>query len=127
MPVSVVDASALAALAFGESEAPAIAEMLENQTLVAPTLVVYEVGNACWKKCRRDPASAAVLSKAFADMLKLEIRLFTIEPAEVLGVARKHGVTFYDAAYLWLADRLKARLISLDRRLQEFSGVSGAR
>ncbi|MEX0733351.1 MAG: type II toxin-antitoxin system VapC family toxin [Steroidobacteraceae bacterium] len=127
MPVSVVDASALAALAFGESEAPAIAEMLENQTLVAPALVVYEVGNACWKKCRRDPASAVVLSKAFADMLKLEIRLLAIEPAEVLGVAQKHDVTFYDAAYLWLADRLKARLVTLDSRLQKFAGVSGAR
>jgi len=127
MPVSVVDASALAALAFGESEAPEIAEMLESQTLVAPALVVYEVGNACWKKCRRDPASAAVLSKAFADMLKLEIGLFAIEPAEVLGVAQKHGVTFYDAAYLWLTDRLKARLVTLDGRLQRFTGVSSAR
>lgn len=127
MPVSVIDASALTALAFNESEAAAVSEMLEGQTLAAPALVIYEVGNACWKKCRRYPASAAVFREAFADVPKMGIELFVIEPARVLAVAEKCGVTFYDAAYVWLADRLNARLVTLDRRLQQLIEVSSSR
>ncbi len=127
MPVSVVDASALSALAFGEPDAPFIADMLDGQTLVAPALIVYEVGNTCWKKCRRAPASAANLRQAFADMLRLEIQLLAIEPAQVLVLAEKSEITFYDAAYLWLADRLKARLVTLDRRLEQLFKASSAR
>ncbi len=127
MPVSVVDASALSALAFGEPDAPSIADMLDGQTLVAPALIVYEVGNTCWKKCRRAPASAANLRQAFADMLRLEIQLLAIEPAQVLVLAEKSEITFYDAAYLWLADRLQARLVTLDRRLEQLFKASSAR
>ncbi len=101
--------------------------MLDGQTLVAPALIVYEVGNTCWKKCRRDPASAANLRQAFADMLRLEIQLLAIEPAQVLVLAEKSEITFYDAAYLWLADRLKARLVTLDRRLEQLFKASSAR
>jgi predicted nucleic acid-binding protein len=127
MAVSVIDASALSALAFNEPDASSIADLLEGQTLVAPALVVYEVGNACWKKCRREPASAANLRQAFADILHLEIELFEIEPVQVLVMAENCGITFYDASYLWLADRLKARLVTLDQRLEQMMKAFSAR
>lgn len=126
MSVSVVDASALAAVAFNESEAPAVAEMLEGETLAAPALVIYELGNTCRKKCRRYPASAPALRQSFNDVLKMPIELFVVEPGKVLTVAEETGVSFYDAAYLWLSGRLKARLITLDRRLQRIAGTGPA-
>jgi predicted nucleic acid-binding protein len=53
MPVRiVVDASALAAVLFGEPEAPEVAEQLGDSALVAPTLFSYEIANICWKKLR---------------------------------------------------------------------------
>ena len=39
MPTKIVDASALEALAFGEPEAEAVAETLEDATLAAPSLL----------------------------------------------------------------------------------------
>ena len=126
MPVSVVDASALAALAFNESEAPAVAGILEGETLAAPALVIHELGNTCWKKCRRYPSFAAVLRRSFSDVLKLPIELFVIDPAEVLATAEECGVSFYDAAYLWLSRRLNARLVTLDRRLRQIAGTAAA-
>lgn len=123
MPVSVIDASALAALAFNEPEAPAVADVLEGETLAAPALVVYELGNTCWKKCRRYPSSAAALRRSFSDVLTLPIELFVIDPAEVLATAEDSNVSFYDAAYLWLSRRLNARLVTLDRRLRQIAGT----
>jgi predicted nucleic acid-binding protein len=127
MAVSVIDASALSALAFSEPDARSIADLLEGQTLVAPALILYEVGNACWKKCRREPVLAANLRQAFADILHLEIELFEIEPVQVLVMAENCGITFYDAAYLWLANRLKAPLVTLDHRLEQLMKASSAR
>ena len=96
MPVSIVDASALAALAFNEPEAPTVAEVLEGETLAAPALVIYELGNTCWKKCRRYPSSAAALRRSFSEVLTLPIELFVIDPAGVLAIAEESGVSFYE-------------------------------
>ena len=112
MAVSVVDASALSAVVFGEPDADRVVEQLAGKALVAPSLLVYELGNTCWKKCRRHPQSATSIRKAFASLSRFDIELMA-----VLELAEEQGVTFYDAAYLWLADRLQVRLVTLDRRL----------
>jgi len=61
MAVKVVDASALAALLFGEPEAEAVADRLEGSSLFAPTLLGYEIASVCLKKLRRDPIRRDVL------------------------------------------------------------------
>ncbi len=127
MAISVVDASALSAVIFGEPAAAEVVEQLRGSTLAAPSLVVYEIGNTCWKKCRRHPASAPALRKALGSLPELELQLLDVEPRKVLELAEARDLTFYDAAYLWLADRLRARLVTLDRRLaQSFEGTGPA-
>ena len=37
----------------------------------------------------------------------------------VLAMARRYGLSAYDAAYLWLASQLKAPLATFDRKLGE--------
>lgn len=127
MAVTVVDASALCALAFDEPDAPAVMQALEGHSLVAPTLLFYEVGNVCWTKCRSNPASAPGLRKALTSILQFDIRLLEIEPMPVLAMAERRDITFYDASYLWLADHLRAQLVTLDRRLQRLIGGPSAR
>jgi len=51
--VKVVDASALAALVFGEPEAGAVAERLTGARLTAPALLGFEIANICVVKMRR--------------------------------------------------------------------------
>jgi predicted nucleic acid-binding protein len=50
MSVQVVDASALAALLFGEPEAARVANLLEGAERIAPSLVRYEMAGVCLKK-----------------------------------------------------------------------------
>ncbi len=65
MRIKVVDASALAAILFGEPEAEAIAKTLVDARLVAPTLLTFELANVCVIKARRNPEQRAELAAAF--------------------------------------------------------------
>jgi predicted nucleic acid-binding protein len=55
MPVKIVDASAVAALLFGEPEGAAVAERLRGFDLAAPTLLPFEIASVCLKKLKRHP------------------------------------------------------------------------
>jgi predicted nucleic acid-binding protein len=82
--------------------------------LVAPGQLLYEVGNSIWKNKALTPNDAAIAVRSLLD-LKLEIVHLTPQIAsEAMGQARKNSITFYDAAYIVLANHLDAPLISAD-------------
>ena len=117
MAAKVVDASALAALLFGEPEAEIVAEQLENAQLVAPALLGFELANVGLIKCRRYPAQSQALTAAFRLRERLAVREVAIDHEDALNLAKQTGLTVYDASYLWLARQLKAELITLDIQL----------
>jgi uncharacterized protein with PIN domain len=65
MVPKIVDASALAALLFGEPEAEAVAGRLAGARLIAPALLSFELTNVCLIKCRRHPDQKLSLMAAF--------------------------------------------------------------
>lgn len=115
--VKVVDASALGALLFAETEAEAVAARLRGSSLVAPSLLGYEISNVCLTKLRANPAQRAEFLLAFGNWNNVGIDLVAVDHEGVLGVAEQFALTSYDASYLWLAQRLGAELVTLDRRL----------
>ncbi len=117
MAVKVVDASALAALLFGEPEADAIAERLQDARLVAPALLGFELANVCLIKCRRHPERRAALLQAFGLRGRLGIEVAAVNHDAALELAATTGLPAYDASYLWLARSLAAELVTLDRQL----------
>jgi predicted nucleic acid-binding protein len=117
MTVKVVDASALAALLFGEPDAEAVEQRLRDAILVAPRLIEYELGNTCWKKCRQHPELADALKASFGMLPDLQLQLQDVDSGAVLDLARELGITFHDTAYLWLARQLQVELVSIDARL----------
>jgi predicted nucleic acid-binding protein len=119
MNASVVDASAVAAILFDEPCAEQTAARLGASTLVAPALLEYELGNVCWKKCRRHPEQAEAIRKSLRLFAALEVQLHDVNATEVLELAHRVDVSFYDASYLWLARQLGLPLVTLDKRLQQ--------
>lgn len=117
--IAVVDASALAAIAFNEPLAAETTERLANRELVAPRLLAYELANAAVRKVAKHPEQAALiragLERALAD--DVAIVWSDVEPGPVLDLAVETGLTAYDASYLWLARHLDADLITLDAEL----------
>lgn len=124
MTVKVVDASALAALLFGEPDAVAIAESLNDATLVAPSLLPFEIASVCLKKLRRHPDQHDALLSAHRLFGQLEISQTAVDLNEVVLLAEKIGLTSYDASYLWLAQHLQAELVTLDQRLARAASPS---
>lgn len=110
----VVDASAIAAIAFGEPEGPTLAAHLEGETMLSPSLVDYELSNLALKKARRRPADAPSIAVALHAALALPIRRVAVPGLEVFALARQTGLTAYDASYLWLARAHDAELVTLD-------------
>lgn len=121
----VVDASALAALLFGEPEAPAISAAFDGRALTAPTVLRYELASVYLKKLKRYAARRAALT----DMLRVYpmLAIDEVQPPvdEIARLAERTDLTAYDAAYLWLARLLEAPIITLDRRLAEAAGSPG--
>ncbi len=112
-----MDASALAALLFGEPEAEAIAARLTGARLAAPSLLEYELANVCLTKIRRQPGQRETLRAAFGLAHRLNVETVAVDQASVLDLAEATGLTAYDASYLWLARSLSGELVTLDRRL----------
>ena len=119
MDVEVVDASALAALLFGEPDADLVAERLGNSALFSPSLVRYELASVCLKKVRRYPDQRAGLVAALELYPRLGVVEAEVPAAELVHVAERAGVTAYDAAYLWVAGHVGAPLLTLDQELAQ--------
>ena len=119
----VVDASALAALLFGETEAEAVAEMLHGVRLFGPTLLPFELANVCLVKCRRHPEQREALLAAFELRDRLSVEELAVDHASALDLALETGLTLYDASYLWLARRLGAELVTLDKELAQAAAL----
>lgn len=117
MPAAVVDASALSALLFNEPEAPAVTRRLGDATLLAPGLLPYEIANVCAMKIRRDRKRRDLLLEAFALFESLDIEIVDVDHCAAVVLADETGLTAYDASYLWLARKLGADLVTLDREL----------
>ncbi len=123
MAVKVVDASAAAALLFGELEADAVAARLRGRRLVAPALLGFEIAHVCVKKLRRNSMLRDTLLAVFPLLERMEIGSIDVDHAASVEVADAFGLSGYDAANLWLARELAAELVTLDSRLHAAAAV----
>ena len=113
----VVDASALAAVAFAEPGADAVIDEIDGHRLHAPTLIVFELMNVAWKRAKKQPAAAALFLEALEVLEGLGLRFRGIDQGEVVSLGLSTGLTAYDASYLWLARALRMPLVTRDRKL----------
>lgn len=117
--MTVVDASALAAVAFLEEQADAVRAVIGGQDLAAPRLLPFELANIARNKVRRRPDAALVLGEQLRTALAMPVTLHDVDHLEVFALATAHDLTTYDASYLWLARQLGAQLVTLDEPLSK--------
>jgi predicted nucleic acid-binding protein len=119
MSVKVVDASAIACVLLEEPAANSVQERIHGHILIAPTLLPYEVANACVINARRAPEKEHVFFQALEMYYRLAIPLRDVDIEGVFNLAQRTGLTSYDASYLWLAQHHNAELVTLDKRLMK--------
>jgi len=85
-------------------------------------LAIYEVANAVWKECY---LLGKIKIETAYKVIELVSRIFDVLnlhsvkgfEKEVMDIAVKEGVTFYDASYMYMAMRNKLTLVTDDRKL----------
>lgn len=117
----MVDASVAASWLFDDEADPRSATALaalETMSGFVPQLWHFEMRNILLTARRRQRITVDGLKDRLAALIDLPLETDR-EPAldEALALAEKHGLTFYDALYLELARRLRAKLASLDAAL----------
>ncbi len=127
----VLDASVTLAWALDEHKTEAAEQALRrllDDTAVAPAIWWFEVRNVligAERRGRRTDARSAAFLRALA-RLPIEIDRGPDETM-VVGLARRHGLTVYDAAYLELAIRRQAPLVTLAAALLRAAAVEGVK
>jgi len=128
----VVDASVTLAWLF-EDESNDYTEKalsrLETENALVPVIWLYEVANVLVLAERRGRITEAV-SRQFRELLsRLPIQVHHLGLTELWSsathLAREHGLTAYDAAYLELAMREGLPLATQDKTLKEAARAAG--
>ena len=117
----VVDASVAATWLFDDEDDPrATAALAELEAVPGwvPQLWHFEMRNILLVACRRQRITSAGAKERLVALVDLPLET-DHEPGldAAFALAAKHGLTFYDALYLELALRRRARIATLDAAL----------
>jgi predicted nucleic acid-binding protein len=117
----VVDCSVAAAWALMDEAGDwtrSARALVERDGMVVPWLFWFEIRNILIVNERRGRIDTADVERFIRELPKM-IADVDDEPdgAAVMTLARSHGLTAYDAAYLELASRRKLTLCTLDQQL----------
>jgi predicted nucleic acid-binding protein len=125
----ILDASATAAWCFPDEDSPeaeVALERLTHEIALVPALWWAEIRNVLIVAERRARIDATVTARFLADLERLPIQTDRSPTSDlVLALARRHGLTTYDAIYLELATRLSLPLATLDARLASAERADG--
>ena len=128
----VLDCSVTMAWLFPDEASEATARLrdsLIDSRAFVPSLWPVEVGGALLNATRRGRVRAEEWPEIFSsiDALPIEIEPMSTKHmwGRALGLADRHGLSVYDAAYLELAHRMRLSLATLDRALASAALATG--
>jgi len=126
----VLDAS-VATCWFFEDEHDARADaaaaiLLASGSAIAPLIFWFELRNVVMMGVRRGRASESSMFQWLATTMRTTIGLDTLPSDDaIFSLAQRHRLTFYDAAYLELAQREGIALATLDQALSRAATAEG--
>ena len=121
----VVDASALVTYLTGGEHAEQVRALLltPGQALWAPHLVDAEVGHVLRRETLTGELGPAAARAALEDLSDLPLRRASHRGLLARAWALRENLSFYDALYVALAERLRATLLTLDGRIANAPGL----
>lgn len=115
---------------FDDEASPAgdaVLARLAQVEAVVPMQWQLEVTNVLLVAERRGKITEAQAARFLELLGRLPIQVddTPVDITGVLALGRRHGLSAYDAQYLWLAERRAASLATLDGRLAEAARAAG--
>ena len=119
----VIDASVVvAALTDLGSDGRWAEALVATEDLAAPHLMLVEATNILRRAVLSGDLPAVEAGMAHLDLLRLRVELFAYPAFASRVWELRENVTAYDAWYVAIAEKLKAPLATLDRRLAAAAG-----
>jgi predicted nucleic acid-binding protein len=115
----VVDASVAVKWVLAEEGSRAAAALREDPELIAPSLIVAEIGNALWRAVRSGTLLRSEASESIeAALLPFEL-LVPLEELRVRALSLGFGLNhpIYDCFYLALAEREACPIVTADEKM----------
>lgn len=124
MSLAVVDASVLVSFySFDDPRRQEVTERLAaGDALCAPVHLDVEVVSALRGLAREDAALEQSVPAALVHLTGFPVRRMALSPLLERVWELRHNITAYDAAYVALAERLGAALITCDQPLANATG-----
>lgn len=121
---AVVDASCILNLLLPDEETGRFDSYLLQYKngeikLIAPVLLEFEVGNALRSAVLKKRVTRQQGEALFEAFLNLSIESHPLSYKQVFKTSLTHNLSFYDAAYLYLAREFACPLLTLDSRLHQ--------
>jgi predicted nucleic acid-binding protein len=116
----VIDASVASKWVLPEDGAELASRLRERgEDLIAPSLIVSEIGNAIWKRVIWGELSSRDAAAALGSAVNVVTRLIPLEELapSALAIAAELKHPIYDCFYVALAERERAALVTADKRL----------
>lgn len=113
----VIDTSAIIAVITNAPEKPDLIQATQDASLVAPSSVHWEIGNAFSAMMRRGRMTPVLVDEAVAVYQSIPIRFIDVDLSASLTIAADHRLYAYDAYLLECARTRRAPLLTLDRGL----------
>ena len=114
----IVDASVAFKWLVREEATDAALDLLDRGDLMAPHLILSEIGNALWKKARREQFDPAV--SLAEDLARLPDYVILVADTPFMGraleMAYQLAHPIYDCVYLAAAEYFDVRLVTADQR-----------
>ncbi|MCP9630565.1 type II toxin-antitoxin system VapC family toxin [Rhodopseudomonas palustris] len=127
----VLDASVAAAYCFDDEDEPvadaAFARLQGSATAVAPALFWFELRNTLLVGSRRGRIDNQQIKRVLERINRAAITFDRLPSSSnaLFELAQRHRLTFYDAAYLELAQREGIELATLDAALIRAAAAEG--
>lgn len=125
----VLDASTAVAWCFDEHHpvADRTLELAKVSEPHAPAILWFELRNAAVMGIRRGRVKAEAADEVLSRIARIRISIAPLPDAadRIFALAQRHRLTFYDAAYLELAQREGIELATLDAALIRAAAAEG--
>lgn len=119
-----VDASVLVKLLVDEEHSQNALRLISDPTvtLYAPGIIYHEVGSVLYKMTRRGIIDKSYGMQAYKSLLKLPVEVLSVDNdwsvlPDVLEMALRLELHFYDCLYIHAAKKTGSMLVSSDQKL----------
>ena len=117
----VADTNTFIAVALNEPEKDMIIRLTEGHDIVAPEVLLFEVGNALTAMMKRSALESDEVVSAWDMIQHIPVELRRIEIRTALNIAIQYNIYAYDAYFLECALSLRSPLLTLDRQMKRIA------